>query len=266
MSENLQLTLHPDGVAAPALRAAATCREIIDFYFNALAGADLSKPQEVEPGTGPLFRLQFNGAELNAEERRQRHESWILSKAFQDLMRGVRASLEEAYFFIRLMDLGSFRAEISSTLDEILRPFREEAANMKFPPLLDAVNARLDKPLVFGQAYQSLQDARNCLEHRNGIVGQRDAKSDGKLILQFPRMLLFVERDGQRIEILRGHISKGEMLKLKMQLRKREYEIGQRLEISAGDFEEIAFACWHFAGELVRNLPKQPGNCASVND
>lgn len=203
---------------------------------------------------------------LNAEQRRQRHESWILSKAFQDLMRGVRSSLEEAYFFIRLMDVGRFRAGISGTLDEILRPFREEAASMQFPPLLGAVNARLDKPLAFSQAYQSLQDARNCLEHRNGVVGQRDAKSNGKLVLQFPRILLFVERDGKWIEMSRGFVSKGEMLKLKIDLRKREYEIGQRLEISAVDFEEIAFACSQFAGELARNLPKQPGNPAIVKD
>jgi hypothetical protein len=258
----LQLTLHPDGVAAPALQAAATCREVVDLYFNALAGADLSKPPEVEPGTGPLFRLQFNGRELDAEQRRQRHESWILSKAFQDLMRGVRASLEEAYFFIRLMDIGSFRAEVSGTLHEVLQPFRDEAAGMNFPALLDAVNARLDRPLEFSQAYQSLQDARNCLEHRNGVVGQRDAKSDGKLLLQFPRMLLFVERDGKQVEILRGHVSQGEILKFKIDLRKREYEIGQRLELSAVDFEEIAFACSQFAGDLARNLPKQPAGLA----
>lgn len=162
---DLRLTLHPDGVAAPALQAAANCREVIDFYFNALNQADLSRSPEVAQGPGPFFRFQFNGPNLTTEQRRRFHETWILAKAFQDLMRGVRTSLEEAYFFIQLVDEGTLQIKTDSTLEEILRPYRKKAARMKFPQLLEAVNPRLDKPLAFAEAYQSLQDARNCLEH-----------------------------------------------------------------------------------------------------
>lgn len=71
-------------------------------------------------------------------------------------MRGVRASLEEAYFFIQLATAGSIRVESDGTLEEILQPFRKRAADMNFPMLLEAVNARLDKPLFFAEAYQSM--------------------------------------------------------------------------------------------------------------
>jgi hypothetical protein len=181
MTENvnrkIEVQLHPDGVAAPAQIAAQTCREIVDFYFAALATADLSKKPPAPEGT--FFRFDFSGPELSATDRRSLHENWILAKVFQELMRGVRASLEEAFFFTELISAGTLTAQSSSTLDEILAPFRKKAADLKFPPLLAEVNTRLERPLEFTDAYQSMQAARNCLEHRAGIVSKSDAGPGG---------------------------------------------------------------------------------------
>src|SRR5258706_2994483 len=173
VNPRIELQLHPDGVAAPAHIAAQTCREIVDFYFAALATADLSKNPPAPEGT--FFRFGFSGPELSTTDRRSLHENWLLAKVFQDLMRGVRASLEEAFFFTELIAAGTITAQSSSTLDEILAPFRKKAADLRFPPLLAEVNKRLERPLEFTDAYQSMQAARNCLEHRAGIVAKSDA-------------------------------------------------------------------------------------------
>jgi hypothetical protein len=258
MADNprIDLQLNPDGVAAPAQLAATVCREVVDLYFDALNKADLSKKPEA-PENEAFFRFDSKGPDFSAEQRRAIHETWILSKAFQDLMRGVRASLDEAYFFIQLLDMGHLTARTSATVEEILRPYRQKAVAMKFPVLLAAVNARLDKPLEFAAAYQSMQDARNCLEHRGGNVGQIDAKTNGKMVLQFPRMMMFVEQNGERIELYSGfRVEAGQWIMGALDLRRREYEIGQRLTLTAADFEEIAFACSHFAGQLATNLSR----------
>lgn len=260
MADNrkIDVQLNPDVVAEPAQMAAAICREVVDLYFDALNKADLSK-KPVPPDGETFFRFEQKGPDFNAEERRAAHETWILARAFQDLMRGVRASLDEAYFFIQLLDTGRIRARTSSTLEEVLYPYRQAAARMNFPEVLSKVNARLDKPLEFAEAFQSMQDTRNCLEHRGGMVGRVDAKTNGKMVLQFPRLLMFVEREGERHEIHSGFsVMKGEWIMGSLELRKREYQIGQRFTLTAADFEEIAFACAHFAGELARNLPKRP--------
>jgi hypothetical protein len=107
--------------------------------------------------------MGFNTPDINADERRALHETWILSKAFQDLMRGVRASLEEAYFATELLAAGQITTATSTTLEDLLRPYRDKAAGMKFPPLLSAVNARLEKPLEFSEAYRSMQAAKISL-------------------------------------------------------------------------------------------------------
>ena len=174
-------------------------REVIDLYFEVLSKTDLSQPPPA-PGDA-FFRFDIRGPELSAEERRGVHERWVLIKAFQDLMRGVRGSLEEAYFFIALLREGKIRAPTSATLGEILAPYRAKAEAMNFPNLMEQVNRGLEKPVPFAEAYGSLQSARNCLEHRDGVVGRRDVDATGVLKISVPRAKIFVEQNGAEIEV-----------------------------------------------------------------
>jgi hypothetical protein len=252
----IQITLHPDGVAAPTQNAATVSREVVDFYLDAVSRADLAtRPPAPEDA---FFRFDINGPKLSEAERRALYENWILAKAFQDLMRGVRASLEEAFLFLELLAIGQMKAMSNSTLDEIMAPFRDDAAKRSFPPLLAHVNSKLEKPLDFVDAYQSMQGARNCLEHRAGIVGKKDADEDGVMRLRFPRMRMFFVSDGTEVELQRGtRVEAGTQIFLHLDLRVREFRIGERLTLAAADFDEIAFACYHFGIQLAERLPKK---------
>ncbi|WP_315720155.1 MULTISPECIES: hypothetical protein [unclassified Bradyrhizobium] len=249
------IQLNPDGVAAPARQAAMVCREVIDLYFQALDSTDLSKPPPAS--TSNFFRFSSPAPEWSTIERRAVHENWILPKAFQELMRGVRASLEEAYFFAQLASIGRLQVRSSSTLGEILAPFREKATKMNFPSLLAAVNLRLDTPLEFADAFESMQKARNCLEHRNGVVGGVDVDVNGEMRLRFPRLKGFVLRGGHELEIYRDmFVEAGEKIFFRTDVRIRVFRAGDRLTITSTDFDEIAFACSQFATDLAARLPK----------
>lgn len=257
-TQSIQITLHPDAVAAPAQAAAIVCREIIDFYFGALGKSDLSKRPD-PPASETFFRFDLTGPNISESERRALHENWILAKAFQDLMRGVRGSLEAAYFFVELVSIGGgvLQVKSNSTIDDLLAPFRESAAKRNFPPLLEQVNSRLEKPLDFSDAYQSMQNARNCLEHRGGVVSKSDADEDGVMRLRFPRVKMFVNENNEEIELQRDVVVRGgAQILMRMDVRVRSFSVGERLTITAADFDEIAFACWHFGGQLAERLPK----------
>jgi hypothetical protein len=263
--QTIELQVNINAVAAPAQEAATVCKEVVDFYFGSLEKADLSKkPEGLEEAK--FHKIGFSGPELTAEQRRAIHETWILSKAFQDLMRGLRASLEEAYFVSELLATGKFSAKSNATIEELLAPFKKRATGLNFPDLLNAVNSRLEKPLEFSEAYRSMQDARNCLEHRNGIVGQADAKTDGKMVLRFPRLIAFIDRNGEQIEIYAGmEVQAGEGIMIKIDVQRREFLQGQRLSISAADFDQICFACSQFAAELAANLSKKLAPATSAS-
>jgi hypothetical protein len=175
VNPKIKLQLHPDGVAAPAHIAAQTCREIVDFYFAALATADLSKNPPAPEGT--FFRFGFSGPELSTTDRRSLHENWILAKVFQDLMRGVRASLEEAFFFTELIAAGTITAQSSSTLDEILAPFRMKTADLNFPPLLALhLLRKRSSSRNAGQTYTQL----NCARFQS--ARDRTCRADAKIV------------------------------------------------------------------------------------
>lgn len=252
----ISLTLHPDGVAAPAQRAALVCKEVVDLYFAALSKADLSSPPP--EARIAFFRFRITGQpELTAEQRRFLHENWLLARCFQDLMRGVMTSLREAHFFIELLSTERLQAATDCTLDAVLEPFRERARKMKFPDLLASVNKRLDEPLVFAEAYQSLQNARNCLEHADGQVGPRDVNSDGVLKLRFPRLKVFVMKDGEEVELHEHfYVEAQTEISFRLDVRERIFKLGERLTISADDFDDIAFACHQFGSMLAQRLPK----------
>jgi hypothetical protein len=174
--------------------------EVVNFHFKSLSTADLSEPPSLPDGA--IFRL--NGPKLTADQRRTLHEHWILAKAFQELLRAVRHSLEEAYVFVSVLNK-PHKIKSSMTLEEFLKPFRSRAASMRFPDLLTSVNQKLEPNIVFAEAYQSLQTARNCLEHRNGIISRIETKSHDEFILNIPRIKIFYNRKGEEIEIEKGH-------------------------------------------------------------
>jgi hypothetical protein len=228
--------------------AVITSSEIVNFHLSALATADLSQPAEAADA-----RHKFRRPPIGTAERRAMHERWILAKAFQELLRAVRHSLEEAHVFVALLTR-KYRIQSSSSLAEFLRPFQSKAAGLKFPELLEAVNNKFDPKIDFAPAYVSLQSARNCLEHRDGVVSKIDTHGRESLILRVPRVKIFYLRKGAEVEIEPGHkIDPGDDRTevqglMKIEIRERSIALGERLTFTPAEFNEIAFAC-HLLGQ-----------------
>ena len=213
---------------------------------------------------------KFSGIEWDDKERRHIIENWILSKGFQDLARGVRETLEEASFYLDMIEVPSG----ITTLDEInekIANFRRRAGNLKFPALLKRVNKRLTAPLEFESEFLSLQRVRNCLEHRGGRVGQQDIEPcNDKMILTFPRLRAFYLRGKEEIEIELGEVidthdidkdvttQNGVSIYMNRVNRIIEYCLSDEIKISAQQFVEIAMACHMFAADVASKLPTLP--------
>ena len=252
----LQLQLNPIQLASIIDNAVVTSIEVVNFYFGALANADLSQPAQAGDA-----RYQFRAHEIGADERRAMHERWILAKAFQELLRAVRHSLEEAHIFVALLT-GKHQIKSSATLSEFLEPFKRRAARLKFPDLLDAVNSRLDPKIDFSAAYVSLQSARNCLEHRDGIVSKIETDGGERFRLRVPRAKIFYLRNGTEVEIESGHrIEAGDdrsdvEVLMRLETRERWIALGERLSFTLAEFNEIAFACHILGQQLSARLPR----------
>jgi hypothetical protein len=145
------------------------------------------------------------------------------------------------------------------------------ATNKKFPQLLDEVKKRLTSPLHYERELLSLQDVRNCLEHREGIVQERDVDPATHVLhLRWPRLRLFYDDEGRRIELGRGsQVKKDTELMSDIVVEEREFKLGERVTFKADEFHDIGFGCLAIAQDLVNRLPQlpaQPAQARSAED
>jgi hypothetical protein len=252
-----RLELDPSVIAKAIDAAVVASTEVVNFHFSHLQNADLSSPAHVPDN---VF-MRVKSPVLTAEQRRAMHENWVLARAFQELLRAVRQGLELAHVITAVVNR-PHNVKSSITVAEFLKPFEVRANELPFPNLLAEVNSRLESRLVFADSYQSLQAARNCLEHRAGIIGERDTKGNDEIVISIPRVKLFYTRAGQEIELERGHLVAPDEGKdhaeiaMRIEERKRPIKIGERVTFTLTEFNEIAFACYYLGRDLIGRLPK----------
>lgn len=248
VNKPLQVTLNADGVTAPLVRAVRDTVETIGLALSALATANLSEAPSI-PDAFPQFR--YGTEQRSTEERKAAYTAWLLSKGFQDLSRGIREMLEEAYLYV-----GMYKMVGQSATWGDVEARRKEASDLKFPPLLAKINAELLSPLKFTDEFLSLQKVRNCLEHRAGVVSERDIGPDGWLRLVLPAFAMFAEEDGHDVEIYPGYFAKKDTpLKFKRISRERSYRAGERITFAPKEFGEIAHSCWLLSVDVGNRLP-----------
>ena len=258
---HIQITLNKDGVAASLQRVTLLASHVVGTSLRALDNDDLSPP-EMKAG---FVHLGFGNLAMSEDERRQMFRNWILSKGFQDLARGVRETLEEAIFYIELTKLQA-GATTWGQLQAHMAAIRSKASRPKFPELLEEVNAGLKERMAFDAEFQSLQNVRNCLEHRGGRVGQKDVDlNTGVMTLNFPRLRLTSVQGEGEIEVYEGQFfEKDTALYFGRATRSRSYALDERIIISASDFFEIAMACQLFASDVAAKLPDLPEKAADL--
>lgn len=259
----IQVTLQPKGVAAPALKASTFAAEVVGTSLRALDADPCVQPES----WGGDFGYRFQDHWLSPDERRREFKNWILARGFQDLTRGVRETLEEAYLYISVWREHGGQTINFKYLQDTMDQAKRSARFKKFPELLGKVNECLQEPLAFEAEFMSLQKLRNCLEHRGGCISESDIDDGEKsLMLSFPRMMLFYNRQGEECELKVGEIIDtwapensaltGEVQVLaRLATRQRHYELGDRVVIDEKDFFEIAMACHFFASDLAAKLP-----------
>jgi hypothetical protein len=256
--QHIQLTLHGNAVVAPALRAIEQSIEIVSFCLVALEQADLSKPIEFEASR---FQMKFANSDASTESRKAEYVNWILSRGFQELARGIRQMLEEAFFYNSMIEFSESKLPQTRTwgeLQERMSEFREAATRASFPELMKLVNIGLTSPLHFESEFLSLQKVRNCLEHRGGTVAEKDTDPTTKLLrLALPRVKIFREEQGKEIELGKGsHVEKDTLVGFKNVVEEREFKLGERIVFNPSEFHDIGYGCWLFASDLGSKLPQ----------
>jgi hypothetical protein len=248
---------------------------VVGACWRSITRDDLCAP---ELAGGGLPGIQFSSLDLTLEQRRDVYSNWLLCKAFQELARGVRESLEAAHFYLKMLQTPEGPTTIAKLRSHISK-IRERSQNAKFGQLLGQVNLGLREPLAFENEFLGLQRVRNCLEHRAGIVGERDiVAGESALILTFPYAKAFTVLDGKEIELPCGEIYDTHDINSPLWIGRergvyirrenvcRSFQLGERITIEMRDFSRIALACIIFANDLAAKLPSTAQKTRNYGD
>lgn len=248
--QTVTVTLNPDGVVQPALGAARLASEMLAMCLPTMATFDMNSiPNQGQHGLG------FTKTD-DAEDRRTHYRAWLLAKGFQELAIVVRGTLEQAFLYRTIFHQAE-KLQNMGDLDDLRRQAERRANRLNMPSLIEAVEELLREPLQFRDELGSLQRTRNCLEHRNGVVGSVDCEGDPPVLtLQLPHLKAFIAQDGKDIELYAGlFIKEAGVVKIRRDTRIRQYHQGERIVFNAVEFNEIALDSWFFAQDVASKLP-----------
>lgn len=244
-----KIYLNGDAVVGPARSALNVCAQLVPFCLEVARKADLDNP----PGTeNEFFRLQVHSGDI--EPRRLHFEQWLYAKALQEIARGVRRSMEEAALYLWTLGVDGMSAQ--DFFAEVERTQHKFNA-MNFPELLRIVNERLPEPLAFADAYASINRARNCLEHQDGIVLARhlDEASD-VMTLALPQYELWATDIEPPLRLFQGTVlEKESQVVIRPGFHKRTFKKGELLTFTSADLHAMAWGCLLFVQDLVTKLP-----------
>lgn len=249
-ADRVPVTLNPEGVAAPIHRSVRLAAEALAVCLPASEAYDFRLSSEIGP---VMHRMRFEPV-ADADGRREELSAWIIGQAVGEVTRGVRAALEEAYLFAVIATRLPTRWD---DLGAMVGAARREANEWGNPRLLERLGALLTGPLTFEAELTSLQRLRNCLEHRSGVVGERDTGGAREMVLTLPRLAIMHRIDGEVREVQPGvPLAEGQnQLWAQRVNRETAFRMGERVTLTPDQLGEIFLACHFLAADLLARLP-----------
>jgi len=152
------------------------------------------------------------------------------------------------------------RQPIGYDSEEVARKFNDMGLLGK----LDRIDTGLEQIISpeLRKMIESVNHARNCMEHRRGIVQERDFHGNEALVVSwrgtnvFRRSTTGVETT---IETLPVVLEPGEALGIKMVNREKQFQLGETISFSPVDASEIGLTFFLHSHDIVKAIRENIG-------
>lgn len=209
-----------------------------------------------------FLRLKFE-EDYSIDEQKKIFKNWILKKGFEDLIKGIEYFLKETC--ILLFD----KHGQGDSKDNTYLELKEKNDKLHIPDLLDKIEGKLKTDLKWKEEILSINKARNCLMHRNGIVSTRDINtSENTLKLKWidAEVNQFQEKNGIKLPL------KGTMATVSsgfgnecsfiveanlFKCHEVSFKINDEITINYIQYNGLVWTCQKFAEKLIESLPKK---------
>lgn len=192
--------------------------------------------------------------------------NWVVANGLREMIEGLDVFLADLFLLFLVAN-----PKNNNLSQERRRKICTKFEHQGFSSKLAELEKRYDLQTGMARYFRSLNQARNCLSHRGGVVGEVDCDSDGHLHLEWLGIdAFYTEEDGTihfvTLDTL-GPIDtsgwSGDKAELTFEMKDRslKFENGSRIEIAPRELQEICamgtFTCLKlhqlFVNWLIRN-------------
>lgn len=198
------------------------------------------------PGTS--ISLQLAGpTPWPIDEAREGFEQWLLMNGLRDATEAISGFLEETRTGLAVWQLAIRSrsgpvtgADWNEATGSQQRRFHRLGLPDKIDDLQRIYSLALDPDLV--GHLRTINDARNCLVHRQGIVQERDVNEDAALRVSWRRLACVIRGpDGERDFFPGSLVDVGETLCVSNRDVAKLFPLGTAISFSVQEFADV---CW----------------------
>ena len=212
--------------------------------FGLLAGREMRAIGEPDL---PDAQLQFRlGKPQSIEDQKADHENWTLGNGLRDCAEALNTFLDRSQEVCVLYSFGPNARIPAEQWNRLVIEDRKRFQLLGLARKLDWLRKEYDLEIVAdaGNDLLTVNAARNCLVHRNGIVQQADQNSDAGLTVRWTKPQLQVEgASGSRPMVIGKIVEAGERIMFTQKQTSKNFRIGDRVQFDSEEFSEL---CWTF--------------------
>jgi hypothetical protein len=237
-------------------QARARLQRIMDVLRFSRAASIVLSEEEFQSQLDFFSLAPAANLALGFEDARKEADQWTRLHCLRDAIDVVGAFLEDAYRACRLYSLakteGATYADLQS-VDGACRTFH----SLGLPKKVAALKREFGVESDFDSHIISLNDARNCLVHRLGIVTERETRTNSDFWVRW--MEIGVEAtspDGAEVVAVESpqRFAEGWSVALVVRPKERVYKLGERLDLSYRELLGAIFSHQNYVNNLTTSV------------
>lgn len=258
-SNTLHVEINLDGLRG---RIQSSLQTVVNLVALCMKG-DVGGPEDEialpTDGMGVTFQSRMR---WTTEERNDRRNTWLCGCALRDAIEEFSEFLGEARQVLAFWRMvGTPEQNVLITTDaynDWIGAGAQKFMDLSFPDKIDLFNKEfgLDVEPVLLEQVKSINQVRNCLVHRRGLVTPKDTKKAEQLVLKWRELsALFRGADGVERPLVRGQIGPGDLF-VRIQDRQREFDLGAEIRFTIDELTSLLWGIYLCAEAVVMATSK----------
>lgn len=212
--------------------------------------------REYQLSTETLFRIIPDKVDdKQLDDFKAHFEHWIISCGLRELIETFSVFLTAIFKSCLLASMHKKKIKINDP-GKRLKSFKWKGVEEQLKMLRAQFGVGTTKEIYF----KSINQARNCITHRQGIVGQEDLRNDNSLKMRWWALDLFIETpSGQVISVALPFPKEGIFLKdggtvcVKVIEKELEFQLGEVIKLNPNDLSEICMVATLATDEILKS-------------